>query len=210
MVKKKIDYIYRVLLICMALTSHGFYAQTTESEKPHKFYASAGINQLFTTEHGLVEVPTLSGINLALGIGPIWRITMEGQFSAHRMWGGGEGLKNGYLLSYSWRSGIIPYKPVPLMLYGGGGYHFYHMSYKPVELMGQPFLPVVRNRRPTDYVTFGATYPFYKWLELDLSYRREPFFRNNMPINANYISVGVNAWLYKYDRFPRPTAKVKE
>jgi hypothetical protein len=184
-------------------------AQSEEPKKTYPFYASAGLNQLFTTDFGVVETPTLSGINLALGVGPFWRFTAEGQFSAHRMWGGGEGLKNGFLLSYSWRAGIIPHKPIPVMLYGGAGYHIYHMSYNAVEVMGLPFAPAVRNRRPTDYITFGATYPFYKWLELDLSYRREPFVRNDLPMNANYISVGVNAWLYKYDRFPRPKMKDK-
>jgi hypothetical protein len=198
----KVSKFYFLVWLLIVLDSAGILAQTEPSKKTYPFYATAGINQLITTEFSIIEVPTLSGLHATLGVGPIWRLTFEGQFSAHRLLGVNEAVENGFLLSYSWRAGIIPHKPVPVHFYVGAGYHVYHITYKPVEVMGYPFLPSVRTRRPTDYFTFGATYPVYRCLEVDLSYRREPFVRNNLDINANYISIGFNAWIYKYDRFP--------
>jgi Outer membrane protein beta-barrel domain len=191
------------VLVCMATMCATQMAAQDLPKKTYPFYATAGLNQLVTTEFSSVEVPTASGIQTTLGIGPFWRLTAEGQFSAHRLLGANDAVKNGYLLSYAWRAGIVPHKPVPILFYAGGGYHVYHITFQPVKAMGVDFLPSIRTRRLNDYLTFGASYPFYKCFEVDLSYRREAFFRNNREINANYISLGVNAWLYKYDRFAR-------
>jgi hypothetical protein len=194
---------FRLLLLLglgLLLCSLSLNAQ---DKKTYPIYATAGVSQLVTTEFSTLEIPTASGINSTLGIGPFWRVTAEGQFSAHRLLGVNDVVKNGFLLSYGWRMGIIPHRPIPINFYAGGGYHVYHITFEAVESMGYQFLPEMRTRRITDYFTFGASYPFCKFLEVDLSYRREAFYRNQRPINANYISIGVNAWLYKYDKFTR-------
>jgi hypothetical protein len=179
-------------------------AQTPELKKTYPFFATLGINQLVTTKYSVLEVPTLCGLNGAVGVGPIWRMTLEGQFSAHRMLGAGDALKNGFLIGYSWRAGIIPHKPFPLHFYFGGGYHVYRQTFDAVEISGYQFLPAIRSRRVTDYLTFGVSYPIYKCLEFDLSYRRESFIRSEFDINSHYLALGINAWLYKYDRFLKP------
>ena len=206
----KVSKFYFFVWLLIVLDSKMILAQIAQPKKTYPFYATAGINQLITTDFSILEVPSLSGLHATLGAGPIWRLTFEGQFSAHRLLGVNESVKNGFLLSYAWRAGIIPHKPIPVHFYAGAGYHVYHITYKPVEVMGYPFLPSVRTRRPTDYITFGATYPIYKCIEFDLSYRREPFVRNNLDINSSYVSIGVNAWLYKFDRFPHPKKAISE
>jgi hypothetical protein len=169
-------------------------------------HLSGGFNQLITVKNGDMMIPGFSGFQGTFGVGPIWRFVGDGHIGIHRALGVGDRMKSGYLFTYGWRAGFFPFKFLPLIVYGGGGNHDYYLNFRQVELGGQQVLPAAQSHRPTDYVTFGASYSLFRCFELDLSFRREPYFRNKQIYNANYISIGVNAWLYKYDKF----ARVKE
>lgn len=201
---------FKVLLVfCFFALTKNVHAQQTEVQT-YPFYGTAGVSQLITTNFSTPKSATASGIQVTLGTGPWYRFFAEGQISAHRLLGVGENVKRDYLMSYAWRVGILPYKPLPFILYGGAGYHAYHIAYNPLVIQNVQILPGVEYRRITDYWSVGVTYPIFRCFEADVSFRKEPFLNNKQAINAHYISIGINAWLFKFDRFPHPKKAMSE
>jgi hypothetical protein len=200
-------FLVQIIVILGALVwSCGALAQSTEIQT-YPVYGSAGISQLITTDFSTPRSTTASGIQVAIGTGPWARFFVEGQISAHRLLDAGEQVKSGYLMGYSWRAGVLPYKRIPLVFYGGAGYHAYHIAYHPLVIQNVQILTGVQYRRFTDFWSIGVSYPMHRIFDLDISYRKEPFFNNALEINAHYLALSVNAWLFKYDRFLKPRTK---
>jgi hypothetical protein len=205
----RLSYFELILVFCLFTLPKITKAQQTELQT-YPFYGTAGVSQLITTNFSTPKSATASGIQVTLGTGPWYRFFAEGQISAHRLLGVGENVKRGYLMSYAWRVGILPYKPLPFIIYGGAGYHTYHIAYNPLVIQNVQILPGVEYRRITDYWSIGVSYPIFRCFEADVSFRKEPFLNNELAINAHYISLGINAWLFKFDRFPHPKKAMSE
>jgi hypothetical protein len=187
-------------LLFLAIWCNGAWAQRNEI-KTYPVYGTAGVNQLITTNFSTPKSPTASGIQVALGTGPWARFFLEAQISAHRLLGAGKQVKSTYLMGYSWRAGVLPFKRIPFVFYGGAGYHDYHISYEPLVIQNVQLFSGVQYRRFTDFWSVGMSYPVHRSFDVDVSFRREPYFNNPRPINAHYLAISCNAWLFKYDKF---------
>lgn len=193
------------ILSCLQL-----YCRSQDSVRVSRpFYASGGVGQLITVDQGTLRIPTASGGQITAGIGPLGRFYVEGQASIHRLLGVRQAVKNGYLKSYGVRLGIVPFRPVPIFFYGGVGYHVYDLTYDKVEAVGVTILPSIRSKRKMEHWVIGASYQVVKNFEVEFAYRVEPIWRDrgdsyrvSMATYYKYISIGVNYWLNKYNKFP--------
>jgi hypothetical protein len=193
-----------------ALSCTHFWCRAQDSlQVSRPFYVTAGVGQLITVDHGLLRIPTATGAQVTAGTGPLGRVFIEGYASIHRMLGASQAIKNGYLKSYGARVGIIPFKPVPIYFFAGFGIHIYDITYQKIEAAGITILPSIREKNKLNYRFFGASYRFCKNLEAELAYRTEPFWIPFSPYKSStkkadysYLSIGVNYWINKYNKFP--------
>jgi hypothetical protein len=193
------------ILSCLQL-----YGRSQDSVRVSRpFYATGGVGQLITVDQGTLRIPTASGGQITAGIGPLGRFYVEGQASIHRLLGVRQAVKNGYLKSYGVRLGVIPFKPVPICFFAGLGAHVYDLTYHEIEAAGVTFLPSFRSKKEMKYKVIGASYQVVKNFEVEFAYRVEPiwiefkhYHRESATTYYSFISIGVNYWLNKYNKFP--------
>jgi hypothetical protein len=152
-------------------------------------------SNMITTEQSTYHTKYGVGGGGGLRIKPLPWCYVQGGVAYHKMFSDDTRLDEMQIITWDWQLGFIPYQKIPIHLSIGTLQHRYRFTTNPIEDFGLVFLPGLDMTRHWDGWNIGIAYPIKKWLEVGLSYEKEPFYLFHHPMTADYlkITVGVNS-----------------
>ncbi|MFM9984432.1 MAG: hypothetical protein ACKVOK_04320 [Flavobacteriales bacterium] len=176
-----------LLLVLLYTATHSINAQ--------RFYAGTGIENKWTVEQSVYKTIT--------GFGPCAWVRYKPFKFAYIQTGGAlsfiipndERLKRHRMHSVDFKLGFTPIQKYPVSITIGSVLHFYKYTTEAAYYQDLLFLPELTLARKMDGVSIGASYPIKKWLEVSVTFEKEPFMLWYHPRNANYLTFQVSAML---------------
>lgn len=184
--------IFKVLTRLVLLNFLGVYSFNSSGQ-----LVSAQLRTSFmqTIEQSTYHTKYGIGGGGGLRIKPLPWCYIQGGVAYHKMFSDDTRLDEMQIITWDWQLGFIPYQKIPIHLTIGTLQHRYRFTTNPIEDFGLVFLPGLDMTRHWDGWNIGIAYPIKKWLEVGLSYEKEPFYLFHHPMTADYlkITVGVNS-----------------
>jgi hypothetical protein len=115
------------------------------------------------------------------------------------------------LQTWDWQICFKPFVDFPIHFYGGSLLHRYHITTNAVLVNDMIFFPSYKVKVKYDGWNMGVGYSLNKWLELRLTYEKEPFALFNVKYTSNFLRldlVGVLPFL-KWGRAKTPVESSK-
>ena len=184
-------------ILCLILLAGSF------SDKMNAQLISAHLrfSNMITTEQSTYHTKYGMGGGGGLRVKPLTWCYIQGGVAYHKMYSDDARLDQMRIITWDWQLGFIPYQKIPIHLTIGTLQHRYRFTTNPIEDFGLIFLPGLDMTRRWDGWNIGIAYPIKKWLEVGLSYEKEPFFLFHHPMTADYlkIAVGVNSGCFSQE-----------
>ncbi len=91
------------------------------------------------------------------------------------------------LQTWDWQIGFKPFADFPIHFYGGSLLHRYHITTNAVLVNDMIFFPSYKVKVKYDGWNMGVGYSLNKWLELRLTYEKEPFALFKVKYTSNFL-----------------------
>ena len=161
----------------------------------------AGPSMMITTEQTTYSSKLALGGGFSARVKPLDWLYIQGGLHLHQFVIFDERIKNYKVTTWDWQVGFIPYQKIPIHVFIGTLQHRYRFRSKSISGYGMVLVPEIDQTRIWDGWNIGIAYPIKKWLEVGLSYEKEPFFLFHHPMTADYlkIAVGVNSGCFSQE-----------
>ena len=155
-------------------------------------------SSLITVEQSTYQTKYGLGGGGGLRVKPLKWCYIQGGVAYHKMYSDDSRVNQMRIITWDWQLGFIPYQKIPIHLTIGTLQHRYSFSTNPIEDFGIVVLPGLDMERHWDGWNIGLVYPIQKWLEVGLSYEKEPFYLFHHPMTADYLkfAVSVNSSMF--------------
>jgi hypothetical protein len=110
------------------------------------------------------------------------------------------------LQTWDWQICFKPYPDFPIHFYGGTLLHRYNITTNAVLVNDMIFFPSYKVKVKYDGWNMGIGYSLNKWLELRLTYEKEPFALFKVKYTSNFLRLDLVGVLpfYKWEKAKTP------
>jgi hypothetical protein len=154
-----------------------------------KFFVGAGIENKWTVEQSVYKTTTGLGPSAWVRYKPFKFVSVQtgGSLSFFKI--KDDRLKELRMHTLEYKIGFIPSHKFPVSIQIGSLLHFYKYTTNAVYYQELLFLPELTFARKMDGISVGACYPVKKWLDLAITFEKEPFRLWYHSRNSNYLSL---------------------